>query len=518
MIKSIKKSLTDLLGGNYMDAVVYGAEALLGMPREKALEYACEEVDFYPKEFAGRVQALTSQIGKNFAPSMIDTNKGAATAAFEKASKLQASPVCAMGFLRLGEDGRLYLVSKSEHYHTPLGHAFPGYKLISNAKALGITNATHNNTRGYITRLLEQELVRTSNGLEKSDKAGLEAVLRSKEPHVLNRVLNLETGSLACEAGIKMMLSRFYKIHKTHDEPKYCGKTPVFFVIADNEDKSTANYHGTTIFTQTFRGMWPDFYAGMDEKELYRVCAVRINDFSDFERKFAKYNQGNYRPAGFIHEIIMMNYGGIRLDKEYLQKVYELCHKNDTPVMADEIQSCMWYKPIFLFREYGLNPDFAVIGKGFSGGEYPASRILTTYEMDNLSQFDALVTNGQEELASLSYIITMEFVQANGEHIEDISKYYTEKLHKLKEKYPDTVEKIEGLGHLASICFNNVVAAVKFMETMGKTAIDVSAQTYKPKCPPAVLTKIPVISTREMVDYLTDNMDEALKGFRDGGK
>ena len=56
------------------------------------------------------------------------------------------------------------------------------------------------------------------------------------------------------------------------------------------------------------------------------------------------------------------------------------------------------------------------------------------------------------------------------------------------------------------------------METMGEMAIDVSAQTYKPKCPPAVLTKIPVISTREMVDYLTDNMDEALKGLRDGGK
>jgi hypothetical protein len=35
-----------------------------------------------------------------------------------------------LGYYRVGEDGRLYLMTKSEHYHAPLGHAFPGYTLI----------------------------------------------------------------------------------------------------------------------------------------------------------------------------------------------------------------------------------------------------------------------------------------------------------------------------------------------------------------------------------------------------
>ena len=59
---------------------------------------------------------------------------------------------------RVGEDGRLWLISKSEHYHVPLGHGFPGYALLDRARRLGIPNATHNNTRGRITRLLEEEL------------------------------------------------------------------------------------------------------------------------------------------------------------------------------------------------------------------------------------------------------------------------------------------------------------------------------------------------------------------------
>ena len=35
---------------------------------------------------------------------------------------------------------------------------------------------------------------------------------------------------------------------------------------------------------------------------------------------------------------------------------------------------------------------------------YPASKILTSAAFDSLSQFGALVTNGQEELASLAYL------------------------------------------------------------------------------------------------------------------
>lgn len=85
-------------------------------------------------------------------------------------------------------------------------------------------------------------------------------------------------------------------------------------------------------------------------------------------------------------------------------------------VLCDEIQSCAWYDGLFLFRKYGLTPDFVSVGKGFPGGVYPASKILTSAAFDSLSQFGALVTNGQEELASLAYLVTMEFIGANGAH------------------------------------------------------------------------------------------------------
>ena len=280
--------------------------------------------------------------------------------------------------LRLGEDGKLYFIGKSEHYHASLGHSFPGYKLIDRARALGIPNATHNNTRGYITRLCEEKLVASANGIDWADEAAIAKVVSSTEHKVLNRVINLETGSLAAEAGFKMMLARFYKLSPEFPAPKYEGKTPVFFVLGDYAGGIAANYHGTTTLIQTFRGLWADLRDKAEGAELYKVVPVSINDIADFEAKIKLYNQGNYKTAGFMHEIIMMNYGGTKLEPEYLRTVYDLCHACDTPTMVDEIQTGMWYGSVFLFRRYGLNPDFAVIGKGFPGGEYPASKVITT--------------------------------------------------------------------------------------------------------------------------------------------
>ena len=499
------------MGKEYLEAVRNAAVFLHGMDKYKAERLSSESVDFLPDEFVVKMNTLLDKVGHQIIPELPVSIEGASTESFKKAQLNSASPVGGLGFLRLGEDGRLYLASKSEHYHTPIGHAFPGFKLIDNARKLGITNATHNNTRGYITRLLEMELVRTVNGLKKGDENALNRVLESRESHVLNRVINLETGSLACEAGIKMMLSRFYQLDMSLPMPRYYGSIPVFLVIADHEGGGKANYHGTTVIAQIMRDMWPQLHSKLNEAGIIKICPVRINDFADFESKFEQYNRPPYKTAGFLHEIIMMNYGGIKLDKDFLLKVYDLCHKNDTPVMCDEIQSCMWYPGMYLFHEYELKPDFVVIGKGFPGGQYAASRIITTWEMDTLNQFGALVTNGQEELASLSYLITMAFAEANATHIEKIGYCYENKLMELAVNFPNHINRIEGKGLLSTIFFHDSKKVICFTKIINESCIDISAQTYKAMCPPAALTKLPIIATEDMVDFLINKMKYSLK-------
>ncbi len=508
MMKSPCLSLKELLGEKYCNAVSNAAVYNGLVSESEAEKLVSEKVDFYPADVAKADEAVLEYVGTKVVPSFENGNDGAATAAFAKALHKSSAPLSARGNTRIGEDGRLYYIGKSEHYHASLGHSFPGYKLTEYAKRLGIPNATHNNTRGYITRLAEREIIRACNGGVNDSE--LEVILAKNEHKVLNRVINLETGSLACEAGIKMMLSRFYRLDSSFAKPKYSGKTPVFFVMADRTGGKEANYHGTTVLAQTFRGLWGEFYEQIEKAGIYKVVPVMINDIDDFEKKLIQYNSGNYKTAGFMHEIVLMNYGAIKLTKEFLNKAYDLCEKYDTPTMVDEIQTCMWYDGMFLFKLWGLKPDFAVIGKGFPGGEYPASKLVTTGEMDSLNLFGALVTNGQEELASLSYLITMEFSKANGKHIDEIGKYFFENLEKIAAS-SNLIIQADGYGLCAGLRFADIDKAAEFAHILNDMCIDISAQLYKQNCPPVVLVKPPLISDKRAIDFLCGKLVSALE-------
>jgi len=512
-IKNIQLSLSELVGEAYIESVCRAKAVLDGDGIEKFHKIAHTRVAFFPVDFAVRVDKLIDLVGQKVCASQIEPFPGAGTNAFVQATRIDRAPLSGLGFIRIGEDGRVYLTSKSEHYHLPLGHSFPGYKLIEYARQLGIPNATHNNTRGYITRRLETELIRVANGIKRDDRDELNRVLNSSAPHVVNRVLNLETGSLAVEAALKMMLARFFRLDATYPAPKYAGKTPIFLVLADHGGGKEANYHGTTIVAQLLRGMWPDLYAALEKNDIFRVVQVKINDINDFAEKVKKFDTGKYKIAGFLHEIVLMNYGGIKLTRDYLQQAYEICRAQDIPVIVDEIQSCLWSPEFFMFKEYGLQPDFISVGKGFPGGEYPASRLLTTTPMDNLNLFGALVTNGQEELASLAYLITMAFAEANQQYTAALGDYYENQVRELHRKFSNIVTRVEGSRHLTSLFFKSPEQTVEFVRFLNERGIDISAQTYKANFPPSALTKLPIIASYKMVDFIIENMKEALKNI-----
>lgn len=508
---SPKLSLSDLLGKEYTDAVCEARAFVQGINKEAFIAIADEPVDFFPRSFQERMDELVDIVGQHVCSGLPNSAPGAGTASYVRAASNHMAPLTGFGFVRIGEDGKAYLATKAEHYHLSIGHSFPGYRLVENAKKLGIPNATHNNTRGHATRVMEQELIRVINGIKKGDEKGLQQVIDSTEPHVLNRVLNMETGSLAVEAALKMVLSRFYGFSGRFDEPRYAGRTPVVLVVADNAGGAKANYHGTTILTQIMRGAWPGLGDALESGNGVVVRPVRINDIEDFERALTEYDSRPYKVAAFFHEIVLMNYGGVLLKEEYLRRSYELCHEHDVPTVADEIQSCVWSPEYFMFREYGLNPDVVSVGKGFPGGEYPASKVVASAAMDNLDQFGAIVTNGQEELASIAYLVTMAFVGANGDYIHETGNYYETELNTLAKKYPETIDQIEGRRHLSALVFRSGDVASQFVSGVKKGCIDISAQTYKADCLPAALTKIPLISTPKMIDFVIEKMDGVLK-------
>lgn len=511
--RPVHRSLRDLIGGDHAEAVCAARAALTGESVADLRAEAGRAVEFLPEGFLQSQHALLARVGTRLCPPVPDTSEGASSRAFNAATRTSAAPLSAMGWYRVGEDGRLYVITKSEHYHAPLGHGFPGFALLDAARRLGIPNATHNSTRGHITRHLERELVRVANGISDGDTAALSALVSSGTGK-LNRALNLETGSLAVEAAFKMCLGRFYAHDSGGPAPKYSGRVPVFLVLADDAGRPFGNYHGTTALVQAMRGLWPGLTQQLEDRGVMRVCPVRPNVISDVDEAFAQCERPGSEPptkiAAFFHEIVMMNYGARVLSREFLRHAYALCARHDVPVVCDEIQSCLWAPGLFLFREWGLMPDFVALGKGFPGGEYAASRVLFGAEYDNLSQFGALVTNGQEEIASLAYLITMAWASANEEPIRRLGDLYAERLSDLVKAHPGLLAAVEGNRHMSALRFHDLAAAQRFARTLNDRGLDISAQTYKADCPPVVLTKLPIIATEELIGFVTERMAEAL--------
>lgn len=494
----VSLSLADLLGEDHLLAACAACTELSGESLASLEAIAREKVDFFPAAMQRRIVDLLPKVGQAITRAANGAPTGATTAEFAAHSQLEAAPLSAYGPYRVGQDGHLYLSSKSAHYHAPLGHSFPGYRLLDLARCLGIPNATHNNTRGVAIRRHEEELVRLAAGDEGR----------------LCRVLNLQTGSLADEAALKLALARFYRVDDSVPEPPYAGRIPVILVLGDDEGHLAANYHGTTFFTQFTRGMWPELTDRLAGVGLYEVRSVRPNVIADLEQVFREADSGPRKIAAFFHEFVMMNYGARRLEPAFVRRAYELCAEHDVPTVDDEIQTCVWGRGLFAYKEYGVVPNMVVIGKGFPGGEYAGSRVLFDAVYDRLPQFGALVTNGQEELTALAYLVTIQWAEANDAITAAIGEHYEARVRELGEQYADLISSVEGCRHLNGLSFHRLDQAKTFVAHLVRAGLDISVQTYKTSCLPTALTKLPLITSREVADFVVDRMAEALAAAR----
>ena len=92
-----------------------------------------------------------------------------------------------------------------------------------------------------------------------------------------------------------------------------------------------------------------------------------------------------------------------------------------------------------------------------------------------------------------------------------MGKLWQEKLENLAGRHSKLVCKAEGDGFLGTLFFADAEQTVKFCKKLnGYFHIDISAQTYKADCPPAALTKFPLIASEELLEFAAKAMEETL--------
>ncbi|MFI5103119.1 MAG: ornithine--oxo-acid transaminase, partial [Terriglobales bacterium] len=185
-----------------------------------------------------------------------------------------------------------------------------------------------------------------------------------KELHELtgyDMALPMNTGSEAVETAIKTARKWGYKIKGIPED-----KAEV--IVCAN------NFHGRTITEVSFStdAQYRDGFGPF-------TPGFKVIPFGDAQ---ALDDAITPHTCAFLVEPIQGEAGIVIPPPGFLKQAADICRQNRVLLMADEIQSGLGRTgKLFAHLHEGIRPDVVIVGKALSGGFYPVSAVLSSWEI-----------------------------------------------------------------------------------------------------------------------------------------
>ena len=385
------------------------------------------------------------------------------------------------GLFYLTEQRRLFLDCTAGHYQMTWGYDHPELsELLRDAVARGIVWDNHSNLPAAPVKRLASKLIELAN------RGGANSDLQRDGRRLNTALLGIATGSVACAAALKIMLTHYAKAKRE--------KGPPVFISLEG------NYHGADFLAQRLRGMWPEYFAHLE------VATIRPNDAEELEQAFGRYGE---RVAGFWAEPIMMNCEALVLDSPYLRLARSLCDRGGALMALDEIQTGFWFPEVLYSRRRGVEPDLLVLGKGMTAGFHPLSALVYRGRFDCLEQYDAISTNGNAALAAYLGLGCIALIEREAAAIERAGAHYQRRMSELVDEFPDLLVEARGEGHMTGLKFARVEDALGFHRCAVERGLWIRAHAYHAGHS-TVLTKFALPLQAEVADFAVEAMRDLL--------
>ncbi|MBU4531263.1 MAG: aspartate aminotransferase family protein [Hoeflea sp.] len=147
--------------------------------------------------------------------------------------------------------------------------------------------------------------------------------------------------------------------------------------------------------------------------------------------------------------------GGVRpLPKDCMRGLRDLCDEHGILLILDEVQSGVGRTGKLFAHEWaGITPDIMAVAKGIGGG-FPFGACLATAEAaDGMTVGTHGTTYGGNPLAMAVGNAVLDVVLEDGflTHVNDIALVLNQGLASLKDRYPDLIDEIRGIGLMLGI-------------------------------------------------------------------
>jgi len=190
-----------------------------------------------------------------------------------------------------------------------------------------------------------------------------------KELHELtgfDMALPMNTGAEAVETAIKTARKWGYRI-------KGIAQDKAEIIVCAN------NFHGrtTTILSFSSDAQYREGFGPF-------TPGFKVIPFGDAE---ALQNAITPNTCAFLVEPIQGEAGILLPPEGFLKEASDICRQNRVLLMADEIQSGLGRTgKLFAYMHEGIRPDVVIVGKALSGGFYPVSAVLASWEIMRVYQ------------------------------------------------------------------------------------------------------------------------------------
>ena len=262
------------------------------------------------------------------------------------------------------------------------------------------------------------------------------------------------------------------------------------------------SFHGRTLATLTATGQ-PHYHKGF-EPLPQGFDYVHFNDISELEEKISD------KTCAVMLETIQGEGGVYPPQGDYLKKVRQLCNKYNAVLILDEIQAGIGRSgKFFAYEKFGIKPDIVTLAKGLAGG-VPIGAFICSKKVSNaLSPGDHGTTFGGNPLACAAANVVLDTVPQEKflSQVEEVGKYFKQKLIELQKKYPDQIVDVRGEG---------LILGAEISETAKKSGVEIVNDCMEHgaiiNCTVGKVLRFipPLIVTKSDVDEVVKILDEVL--------
>lgn len=218
--------------------------------------------------------------------------------------------------------------------------------------------------------------------------------------------------------------------------------------------KGTDAYEIVT-FQQSFHGRTLATLSATGQEKIQQGFLPLVQGF-----RYFPYNDdaaieqiAEIKPAAVLLELVQGEGGVIPANKEWVEKLAQICEENDILLMVDEIQTGIGRTgTLFAYEQYSIEPDVISVAKGLGSG-FPIGAIIAKNKA--AKGFDPGShgsTFGGNPLATAAGVATITHIVKSNllKQVGEISTYLDEQLQTLKEKY-SFIKDVRGKGLLKGI-------------------------------------------------------------------